>query len=88
MKKNKIQIPVPMKRAYRLLVFELSAVTVAAVAVLISFLDRRVSDRVGAAQSYLLEMEYIGVSLLIAVAAFILADLCEREASRNGKDSK
>jgi len=79
MKRRRIKIPFPKARAFRLLILELALVTVAAIAVLINFAQRRSTDALGAAQKYLFEMEYIGASLVIAVGGFVLADLCERE---------
>jgi hypothetical protein len=82
MKPKRTKLPFPKPRAIGLLIFELAIITVAAVAVLITFAARRSTDALGAAQKYLFEMEYIGTSLVIAVGGFVLVDLCERDQSQ------
>ena len=71
MKKKKLHIPNRAVRTY--LRVSLSATLLASVALLISYLDARAIDRIGAAFDYAPASEYIMASLFIALGgAFVL----------------
>ena len=73
MKKRKLHIPNRVVRIY--LRISLSATLLASVALLISYLDARAVDRIGAAFDYSPATEYIMASLFIALGGAFLLEL-------------
>ena len=76
---KKLTLPVPEKRALRILLLELPVVLLSAVALLIRFLTDWAVDPIGAGFYYMELIPYITVSLGICIGTAVVADLSERE---------
>ena len=71
--------PSPTRPAIRLFTVQLALIVLWALAILLELLDASSADPLAAAMRYVAQMEYIAVSVVIAVGSFVLVDLVRRE---------
>ena len=79
---NKIHIPMPGRAAQRLLLICLPLILTSAIALLISYLDARKIDAVGANYYYPQLLEYILASITITAGGVLLTEATERDLER------